>query len=118
MSERQVAYILDPRFPGGTSAAVAQELRAISQITRPKIYAISSRMFKGKMIAPALKSAFDDLDLTPIWDPSVISADIVILHNPSFLKFQTTRSLLFADWCLWQTAVGAIILHRPQIPGR
>ncbi len=89
MARRRVAYVLDPRFPGGTSSALAQELRAIAPILRPHVYGISSRMFSGDRIAPVLEEALDELGLDLRWDPERIAADIVIVHNPAFLKFQT-----------------------------
>ena len=85
----RVAYILDPRFPGGTSSAVAEELRAIAPLCRPAVHAVSSRMFAGQDPAPPLAAAFDALGIDPVWDAETISADTVILHNPSFLKFQS-----------------------------
>ncbi len=85
-----IAYVIDPRFPGGTSSAVASELRAIAAIRpRVSVYGISSAMFKDTDVAPVLGEALDDLGLTLVWDPPVIAADRVILHNPAFLKFET-----------------------------
>lgn len=85
-----IAYVIDPRFPGGTSAAVARELRVLAK-THPRIavYGIRSAMFKGRDCAPILEEALDDLCLDLVWDPRVISADRVVLHNPAFLKFET-----------------------------
>lgn len=80
--------MLDPRFPGGTSAAVAAELKITARFGRTTIHAIESSMFQGRTIAPALEDAFDDLGIEPVWDAPVISADLVILHNPAFLKFE------------------------------
>jgi len=89
-SRESVAYVIDPRFPGGTSSAVARELRAIAAIrARVAVYAVSSAMFKGREVAPVLEEALDDLGLTLAWDPPVVAADRVILHNPAFLKFDT-----------------------------
>lgn len=84
----RIAYVLDPRFPGGTSSAVAEELRAIAPLCRPAVHAVSSRMFAGQDPAPPLAAAFEALGIDPVWDAGTISADTVILHNPSFLKFQ------------------------------
>jgi hypothetical protein len=83
-----VAYVLDPRFPGGTSSAVSRELRVVAGLgLRVSVYAISSAMFRGREVAPALTEALEDLGLDLTWDPAVIAADRVILHNPAFLKF-------------------------------
>ncbi len=44
-------------------------------------------MFPDKPVNPVLKQSMDQLGLQIIWDNPVISADIIIFHNPSFLKF-------------------------------
>ncbi|WP_413872632.1 hypothetical protein [Albidovulum sp.] len=83
----RVAYVLDPRFPGGTSSAVAEEIAAIRPLARPELHAVSSRMFSGQELSPALAAACDAAGLEPVWDAPLIAADTVILHNPAFLKF-------------------------------
>lgn len=83
----RIAYVLDPRFPGGTSAAVAEEIAAIRPLVRPAVHAVASRMFAGRDLSPALAGAFDAAGLEPQWDAPVVAADTVILHNPAFLKF-------------------------------
>ncbi|TYB81451.1 hypothetical protein [Maritimibacter fusiformis] len=86
-----IAYILDPRFPGGTSSAVARELRVVCGLGyRVSVYGITSAMFRGADPAPVLAEALEDLGLDLVWDPPAISADRVILHNPAFLKFDRT----------------------------
>ncbi len=83
-----LAYVIDPRFPGGTSAAIAAELRALDGLARISVHAVSAGLFTGTAVAPALAETLDDLQLPLIWDAPAVAADIVILHNPSFLKFQ------------------------------
>ncbi len=83
----RIAYLIEPRFPGGTSAAIATELRAVSKTASVKIYAYSSKMFKGRSIARSLAIALSELGLEIEWDPERIAADTVIVHNPTFLKF-------------------------------
>lgn len=85
----RIAYVLDPRFPGGTSSAVAAELRVAAGFGRISVHAIESGMFHGRAIAPVLETAFEELGIVPDWDRPVIAADLVILHNPAFLKFQS-----------------------------
>lgn len=86
--QTSISYVIDPRFPGGTSSAIASELKVVSQIGRVSVHAISSKMFSGKSVAPQIRDALRELGLTIIWDAPTISADVVLLHNPSFLKFQ------------------------------
>ena len=90
MRRPTVAYVVDPRFPGGTSAAVAQELRAVAGRVQPRLALIEGAMFRGREIAPALAAAIEDLGLETDWNPPQICADVVIVHNPVFLKFNRT----------------------------
>lgn len=87
MRRPSVAYVVDPRFPGGTSAAIAQELRAISGWVRPQVAMIESGMFKDRPVAPVLEATIEELGLAVTRNPGQIAADVVILHNPVFLKF-------------------------------
>jgi hypothetical protein len=86
----RIAYVIEPRFPGGTSSAVARELRAVAPHARVEVHAISSAMFPGRPVAPAIAKALDDLGLPLRHDAPAIAADTVIVHNPSFLKFDQT----------------------------
>jgi hypothetical protein len=88
MTSPRIAYILDPRFPGGTSSAVAAELDVIHQHGRIVLHAQSTAMFKGTTIAPQLYEVIQRLDIPVVWDAPEIAADIAILHNPSCLRFQ------------------------------
>lgn len=82
----RIACVIDPRFSGGTSAAVAAELRALSREGSLCVHAIRSRMFGKQPVAPQINAALLDLGLSLIWDAPQIAADLVILHNPLFLK--------------------------------
>lgn len=88
MVKPRIAYVLDPRFPGGTSSAVAAELAVVSRIGAVTVHAFSSAMFRGQDAAPQLQDLLLRLDITMIWDSPEIAADIVIFHNPSCLRFQ------------------------------
>lgn len=90
IASERVALVIDPRFPGGTSSAVARELHAISTLTNPQIFAIESRMFKDRSAAPAISNACEALGLSMEWNANSVSADLVVLHNPSFLKFNNS----------------------------
>lgn len=85
-----LSYVIDPRFLGGTSTAVAAELRAVAGLACVKVHAVESRMFSGRTIAPVLAQALADLRIELDWDSDTISADLVVLCNPVFLKFQST----------------------------
>ena len=88
MATPHIAYLIDPRFPGGTSSAVAAELKVVSTFARVSVHGLSTKMFNGDEAAPVLQDALDELGLKIVWDARVISADTVIFHNPSCLKFQ------------------------------
>ncbi len=88
--KREITLVLDPRFPGGTSSAVARELHALARIARVKVVVLHSNMFKGTTNNPLLAAAFDDLDIVPAYNPATINSDIVVVHNPSFLKYNST----------------------------
>ena len=83
----RLALVVDPRFPGGTGAAVAAEVRALAGLVDLRLFAIETAMFKGRSLNPALEAALEDTGLAPIWDAPVIRADTVVFHNPSCLRF-------------------------------
>lgn len=85
----RIAVVLDLRFPGGTSAAVAAELPELARIGTVEIYAITTRMFRNRDRNPVLNEAIVEAGLTVHHNPRVISADIVLFHNPSALRFDT-----------------------------
>jgi hypothetical protein len=82
-----IAYVLEPRFPGGTSAAVARELPVVAPFARIEVHGITSRMFPGRPPAGVLLGALEDLGMKLHVDAPRIAADRVVVHNPSFLKF-------------------------------
>lgn len=84
----KIAYAIDPRFPGGTSSAVAAELNVVAARADVSVFALPAAMFKDEAVAPQLQEVLTRLDLPLIWGAKEIGADIVILHNPSCLKFQ------------------------------
>lgn len=82
----RVSLIVDPRFSGGTSSAVAQEIRSMADIVELKLYAIETEMFKGRYVNPTIQSALDDTCTPIIWGESVIRGQIIIFHNNVSLK--------------------------------
>lgn len=93
ISKPSIAYVLDPRFPGGTSSAVATELKTVARLAKVTVHAVTSKMFKGKTVSPTLQLALQEMGQDILWDAPTINADVVILHNPSFLKFDTELSV-------------------------
>ncbi|CAN5739595.1 hypothetical protein BH23PSE1_BH23PSE1_17730 [soil metagenome] len=84
---RRVALICDPRFRGGTSAAVAAELRALAGTARLSVAAIETAMFRGRAVHPAIAAALEETGTPLDWNPPVIRADAVLFHNPSCLRY-------------------------------
>ena len=86
-SPTRVTLVVDPRFPGGTSTAVASEILTIAPVVNLRVATFESKMFKGTSIHPAIDDACD-VTGTPIdINPALVSAEVVIFHNPSCLKF-------------------------------
>lgn len=81
-----IALLLDPRFPGGTSSAVAQEIRALHGRARLSVHALETRMFKGRPVHAGLQGALDAAGLE-LQRGRLVQAEVVVLHNPSCLKF-------------------------------
>ncbi len=89
----KIAYVIEPRFLGGTSMAVAAELRVATEFADLVVHARTSKMFgSSQHVAPVLQRVLDELRIPMVWDAPRICADFVILHNPSFLKFQNSLS--------------------------
>lgn len=89
-----MTLVIDPRFSGGTSSAVAREIHTLAPICDLSVVAISSKLFKGQNVHPLIQQACDETHTPLCWDPDVVSSELIALHNPSFLKFDdrlTTR---------------------------
>lgn len=83
-----LALVLDPRFGGGTSSAVAREILALAPIFDLQVAFIESRMFRtGRTVHPKLVEALELTGVPFAWDPALVRAETVVLHNPSFLKY-------------------------------
>ena len=88
----RVTLVVDPRFSGGTSTAVASEIRAIAPMTDLKLVALESSMFRGRIAHQSLEDACDETGTPLEWNPETIRSEIVVLHNPSFLKINQSLS--------------------------
>jgi len=93
--KHEITLVLDTRFPGGTSSAVARELYALSEFARVRVVGIHSRMFKGNEDNPKLTAVFEELGITPEYNPKTITSETIVIHNPSFLKFNETLETQF-----------------------
>jgi hypothetical protein len=83
----RVTLLVEPRFPGGTSGAVAAEIRALAPHVRLSVVALGTRMFGSRPPHPEIVRALDEAGLALLPEPPVVRADTVVLHNPSALKF-------------------------------
>jgi hypothetical protein len=83
----RVALLVEPRFPGGTSGAVAAEISALAPHVRLSVFALHTRMFADRPVHPAIAGALDEAGLPLLPEPPVVRADTIVLHNPSALKF-------------------------------
>ncbi len=81
--------VFEPRFRGGTSTALIRELAELVQIADVSVVGIRSQMFGDSPANPALLAEIDRLGLRMEWASDRVTADVIILHNPLFLKFQS-----------------------------
>lgn len=89
-ARRRLALVVDPRFSGGTSAAVAAEIRALADVADLSVAAIETTMFKGRRVRPVIEAALEDKGVPLVWNPPVLRADTIVFHNPSCLRFDAT----------------------------
>lgn len=99
-----IALVLDPRFPGGTSSAVAQEIAVLAPKFRVSVFGLETRHFKGQQCNPRLELALQEAGVPLVWNPAKVAADVVVLHNPAALKFDTTLSTRFVAEQLYVVA--------------
>lgn len=85
----RLTLLVDPRFSGGTSSAVAREISALASVSKLSVRYLRTRMFKGDTIHPKLAKACAAEGVSVGWAEDTISADVIVLHNPSCLKFNT-----------------------------
>jgi hypothetical protein len=93
LAGHRLALVVDPRFPGGTSVAVAAEIRALAGVVDLDVVALETAMFSGRGVHPAIAAALEDLGLELTWHPPVVRADTIVVHNPSCLRFDATLNL-------------------------
>jgi len=85
--KKKLTLVIDPRFSGGTSAAVAREIYCLADDYTLSVACITSALFRGQKVHEAIARACEETGTPLQWDPPIVSAEIVALHNPSFLKF-------------------------------
>jgi hypothetical protein len=88
-----MTLVVDPRFPGGTAAAVATEVGVLAPLVDLQVVAIASRMLQGRPVNPRLRDALEARGIEMLWAPPVARGDVVVLHNPACLKFDTDPPL-------------------------
>lgn len=84
----RITLLVDPRFPGGTSSAVAQEVRLLAPTADLRVAFLETRMFKGREVNSRLQSAILETGIPAEWQPPVVRGELVVVHNPSALKFE------------------------------
>jgi hypothetical protein len=87
MFKPSITLVVDPRFPGGTSSAVARELYALVGAFELEVVFYKSSMFRGDTINPKIDSACMELGIETRWSPSIVKCRNVVFHNPASLKF-------------------------------
>jgi hypothetical protein len=95
-----LALVVEPRFSGGTSSAVAQEIRTLHRVCDLSVIFVESRMFRGgRTVNPRIAAALQDAGIEAVWNPPVVRAETVVIHNPSFVKFDESLPLRFNCGC-------------------
>lgn len=84
----RVTLLVEPRFPGGTSGAVAAEIRALAPYVTLQVVALATRMFRDRPVHPEITRALEDAGLALRVAPPVIRAEAIVLHNPAALKLE------------------------------
>ena len=93
---RRLTIVADARFPGGTSAAVAAEICALAPHVDLDVVGIETAMFRGNEVNSSLQDALDDCGIRLRWNPRVVRADTVVVHNPACLKFDVVVAPRFS----------------------
>jgi hypothetical protein len=101
----RLALVLDPRFPGGTSVAAAAEIRALADVVDLRVVAVETAMFGGRTVHPSLEAALADHGLELVWQPPVVHADTIVVHNPSCLRFDDALTVRMS------CARGVVVTH-------
>ncbi|WP_424930486.1 hypothetical protein [Amaricoccus tamworthensis] len=90
---RRVTLVVDPRFSGGTSAAVAAEIGTLAPHVDLSVVAVETAMFSGRTVHAGLQRAMEENGIDLVWNPKVVRGDVVVIHNPSCLKFNSDLAL-------------------------
>ena len=82
----RLAYLIDPRFRGGTSTSFLAELAVMAPLARLIFHASSAGFLRGQGVNPAVADALEKIGAEVVWDSKVVAGDAVVIHNPIFLS--------------------------------
>lgn len=90
-----VVVVADPRFPGGTSTAIAAEIEAQARAGyRTGLISIKGPLLKyPHPIHPQLRQMIDDGQCALLDPETPVSAGLILLHHPQILHNLPTRHL-------------------------
>jgi glycosyltransferase involved in cell wall biosynthesis len=106
-----IIFIADPRFEGGTSTALAVEIRAAARAgLRTAFLSVQGPIIRHTFPVHAQLRALLDGGLVERLDPRErVACDLVLVHHPSILEnYLTPRPRIDADQVV-------VILHHPAI---
>ena len=86
----RIILLVDPRFSGGTSSAVAREIAALAPVCTLQVQGLETCMFKGRTPNPRITEAVEEAGVPFSWAQGVVRSEAVVLHNPSCLRFNKT----------------------------
>lgn len=81
----RLAYLIDPRFQGGTSSSFVAEIAETSRIADVSVHALSGGLLRGQSFVIPVEEALAGAGLAVDLDPGWVTADMVVVHNPIFL---------------------------------
>lgn len=88
MSTPRIAIISSLNFPGGTATAMAEEISLLTGIGEVAFYNADVKMLRKNPINHTLFQALRSNGVSIRKASGIVSADIVLVHNPSLFKFE------------------------------
>lgn len=88
MRKPRIAIISSLNFPGGTATAIAEELAVLSKLGEIFFYSADVKMLRRHPINQTLFHALRRHGATIESASGIISADVVLVHNPALFKFE------------------------------
>ncbi|MDP2081311.1 MAG: hypothetical protein U0934_19285 [Pseudotabrizicola sp.] len=109
-----IVFAADPRFPGGTSTALASEVKAARRagLSAALLPVLSPLLKQARPVHPQIKSALIETG-TPMIGPAItVETRFVVLHHPLVFNQLPAAPLSV------RAEHGVVVLHHPPHDGR